>query len=76
MSIDWISVKDKPFPKDEENYLGLFKGQFCLIAWNEGDKKFDMFWMPNSYDKLWQWDPAVYEHKLTHWAKLERPEDY
>lgn len=74
-SIKWINAKDKPFPKDGENYLALFKGQFCLIAWDEDDERYHMAWMPNTYDEVWVLSPCR-ERKITHWAKLVLPEDY
>ena len=71
----WIKAKDKPFPKDGANYLAFFKGQVAIMAWDEDTKKYSMAWMPNTYDAVWELDPEQYEHKITHWAVLEIPED-
>ena len=73
--IKWVNVKEKPFPKDGENYLALFKGQFCLLTWDEDKERHIMAWMPNSYDHVWELAPER-ERKITHWAKLVLPEDY
>jgi len=71
----WLSAKDAPLPKDESTFLALWKGQFCLAAWDEEDNRFWVCWMPNQSTISWKVDPER-EGKFTHWAKLERPEDY
>ncbi len=79
--ITWNSVDDEPFPKDGENYLGLFKGQFALISWDEDLRQYEIMWMPNTYDCSMYIDERRYEecyggNKLTHWAKLVHPKEY
>ena len=71
--IKWIYAKEEPFPKDEQNYLAIFKGQFCLAAWDEDDDNYTLMWMPNTYTEAWVVDKDRFQQKVTHWAHLVYP---
>lgn len=78
--IEWVNSKEKPFPRDGNTYLGLFKGQFCLWNFDPEEEIFYLMWMPGTYEKVWEIPvdelDREYPTKLTHWAILKRPEDY
>lgn len=72
--IDWINTKLKEVPKDDNIYLGIFEGQFCLISWWEEDNAYWMQWLPGQYKS----DTKIKkeeEPKISHWAFLHKPID-
>ena len=73
--IKWKNVKQFPLPKDEKDYLGLYKGQFCIFTYEEDKNIYSMCWMPSVYDHTWSIEEEMWG-KFTHWADLILPEDY
>jgi len=71
--IEWINTKDEPVPKDKHLYLGLWKGAFCLVCWDDG------YWIAL--------DPSQFETgknplddeaalNLHYWARLNYPKEW
>lgn len=73
--MQWINVKDQPLPKDGSTFLALWKGQFCLISWDEDIERFWLQMLPGQYERDMEVAPER-ELKFTHWCKLIYPEDY
>ena len=73
--MQWINVEEQPVPRDGETYLALWKGQFCLTAFDEDEDAFWLQMLPGRYagDMLL---PEERVGKFTHWYKLEYPKDY
>jgi hypothetical protein len=74
--IDWINTKDQPVPQDEEVYLGLWKGCFCLVQWDEDQKGYCICIQPAVYEHKCVALDEEASHKIYYWAKLEKPIDY
>ncbi len=75
MDIKWINVKDNCLPKDESTFLALWKGQFCLAAWDSEIERFYLQMLPGTYVSDMEVEPER-EAKFTHWARLQYPDDY
>lgn len=72
-TMKWNNTKDKPIPKDGNLYLGIWKGAFCLLCWDEG------FYMAlNPADYTGSSEPLDEEAamKIYYWAELDFPEDW
>ncbi len=74
--MDWINVKDRPFPKDGKDYLALFKGRLSVIAYDEETDKYHIAWTPMEITGVWEADASMYEHKISYWIDTQGPDDY
>lgn len=86
----WNKSEEVAPPIDGKAYLGLVKGNPCIWQYNDGidwqdknkpvDENQKGFWfccLPADYEKSQKWnDEERFLYKLTHWAKIELPEDY
>lgn len=74
--IDWINVKDTPVPKDGEVYLGLWKGCFRLVQWDEDQNGYCICIQPAVYENKCKALDKEASDKIYYWAKLEKPSAY
>lgn len=70
----WISVKEKPLPKDKV-FLALWKGAFVLSEYDDEIQKFCIGFLPAQMCGFACLDKES-ENRITHWCELEFPEDY
>jgi len=74
--IDWINTNDKQIPKDEEVYLGLWKGCICLVQWDEDQNGYCISFQPAVYENKCEALDEEASKKIYYWAKLYKPIDY
>jgi hypothetical protein len=69
--MEWISTKDKPFPRDQETYFVIWKGAPGIASY---DEEYDAIYLgifPSEYEVLKL--SKEREVKITHWMKPEIP---
>jgi hypothetical protein len=81
--MNWISVKDKPFPKnkpfliyayDKDKFNKLHcRSYFCVVQIEEYGEVGQYMTSPSVSGYEWQFD--FNEKDITHWAELEKPQE-
>lgn len=84
--MEWINVKQQPIPKDGKPYLALSNRVICIVQYNEEKKLLHLALYDEYMKELYiayrpTEDTGPYnlppelEFEITHWCKLELPED-
>lgn len=75
--MQWVTRKDindrSDLPQDSQ-FLGLWKGAFCLFEYDEEEDLFCMANQPSCYEVTTL--PKERESKITHICILEYPKNY
>lgn len=74
--IEWINTKEHPIPRDEEVYLGLWKGCFCLVQWDSDQQGYCICFQPAVYECNGRALDEEGSKKIYYWTRLEYPIDY
>jgi hypothetical protein len=81
--MNWISVKDKPFPKDRPFLVYAYsenkfnpphsRSYFCVVQIEDYGDGNPFMTSPSVSGYEWQFD--FNEKDITHWSELEKPQE-
>jgi hypothetical protein len=78
--MNWISVKDKPFPKDRPFLVYSYysddystSSYFCVVELEDHGEAGHFITSPNVSGYEWEFD--FNEKDITHWSELEKPQE-